>query len=261
MPSHPNALTRRHFIAQSTSALAGLGLFATLPASYALGGNAHSQEKANTPENILFNVPMEGSMYALPPLPYAYNALEPFIDEETMRLHHDIHFASYMKGLNAALQKLEEARSTNTFPEISYWENQLAFNGAGYVLHTVFFQTMAPAGQKPSPLLNDALARHFGSVDSFKAQFSAAANAVQGSGWALLGYQPFGQKYLILQAEKHQNLTQWGIIPILALDVWEHAYYLKYQNRRKDYIENWWNVINWNIVEQRFSTCMQMAGK
>ena len=258
MPTHPSSLTRRDFISQGSSALAGFGLLATLPASYALGGNAEPKKEKASPDSILFDVPMKDGLYELPPLPYAYNALEPHIDEETMRLHHDIHFAGYMKGLNKALKQLEAARKDGAFPEISYWENQLAFNGAGYVLHTVFFQTMAPVGQTPSMPLQNALAMHFGSFKAFKAQFSAAAGAVQGSGWALLGYQPFGKKLVILQAEKHQNLTQWGIVPILTLDVWEHAYYLKYQNRRKDYIENWWNVVNWSKVEERLAACNEL---
>lgn len=260
MPTHPQSLTRRNFITQGSSALAGLGLFATLPASYALGASKDDKPTSSAPQDTLFDVPMKGGFYELPPLPYAYNALEPFIDEETMRLHHDIHFAGYMKGLNAALKKLEAARTAGAFPEISYWENQLAFNGAGYVLHTVFFQTMAPTGQAPSASLKNTLTEHFGSFEAFKAQFSSAAGAVQGSGWALLGYQPFGEKLVILQAEKHQNLTQWGIVPILTLDVWEHAYYLKYQNRRKDYIENWWNVVNWDKVEERLTACMKLSG-
>ena len=257
MASYPNTVSRRDFITQGGTALAGLGLFATLPATYALGAAPQKKGDASSSDS-LFTVPMDGGVYTLPPLPYAYNALEPYIDEETMRLHHDKHFAGYMNGLNAALKKLEEARVANAFPEISYWENQLAFNGAGYVLHTVFFQTMAPAGQQPSTTLTKALAEHFGSFDAFKAQFSSAAAAVQGSGWALLGYQPFGKKFLILQAEKHQNLTQWGVVPVLTLDVWEHAYYLKYQNRRKDYIENWWNVVNWSKVEERFMACTKL---
>ncbi|MBC2595210.1 superoxide dismutase [Ruficoccus amylovorans] len=195
--------------------------------------------------------------YELPPLPYAYDALEPAIDAETMRLHHDIHFNGYKNGLNKALAQLKQFRSAGDYPEISYWENELAFNGAGYNLHTVFFANMAPEGTtKPSSTLSKTLDTHFGGLDAFKGQFSAAAAKVQGSGWAILGYQPFGGKLVVLQAEKHQNLTQWGVIPILALDVWEHAYYLKYQNRRGDYIKNWWNVVNWDNVAQRTEAAM-----
>ncbi len=209
----------------------------------------------------LFDVPRNSKgEYGLPPLPYAYDALEPHIDAETMRLHHDIHFEGYRTGLNKAIAKMTEFRQKGEFPEISYWENQLAFNGAGYNLHTVFFENMAPAGTtEPSAAVDKILADAFGSRKAFQEQFSAASKAVQGSGWGILGYQPFGKRLVILQAEKHQNLTQWAVIPILALDVWEHAYYLKYQNKRGDYITNWWKVVNWDNVEQRLEAAMKVT--
>lgn len=243
---------RRQFVKSGALAAAGLALAGQVRA----GAPGTSQTGDG-----LYAVPLEpNGDYALPPLPYAYDALEPAIDAETMRLHHDIHFDGYKKGLNAALAKLKACRESDDFPEISYWENQLAFNGAGYVLHTVFFQNMAPAGTTtPSAASRKILAGHFGSLDAFKAQFSAAAKKVQGSGWAILGYQPFGQRLVVLQAEKHQNLTQWGVIPVLALDVWEHAYYLKYQNRRGDYVDNWWSVVNWDNVDQRLHGALQTA--
>jgi Fe-Mn family superoxide dismutase len=184
----------------------------------------------------------------------------PSIDEQTMHLHHDIHFAGYMKGLNAALAKLAGFRTAADYPQIAYWENQLAFNGSGYFLHNVFFQNMAPAGSTTASTdLQFSLAKDFGAFPSFQSQFTAAATAVEGSGWAILAWQPFGQKAVILQAEKHQNLAQQSAIPILALDVWEHAYYLKYQNKRADYIKAWWNVVNWDNVAQRLAAARQLG--
>jgi len=119
-------------------------------------------------------------------------------------------------------------------------------------LHTLFFENLAPAGQSsPGPKTSNQVEQDFGSFDEFKKMFSAAAVAVEGSGWALLCYNPLFKKLEILQAEKHQNLTQWGVIPLLVVDVWEHAYYLKYQNRRPDYIAAWWNIVNWDKVEER----------
>jgi len=247
-------LSRRNFV--GAAGLAGMGLLAA-NAAHGQSSNAATASKTDG----LFAVPKTSKgEYALPPLPYAYDALEPHIDAETMRLHHDIHFEGYRTGLNKAIAQMTQFRADIDFPQISYWENQLAFNGAGYNLHTVFFQNMAPAGTtQPSAALEKVLANAFGSRKAFQEQFSIASKAVQGSGWGILGYQPFGKRLVVLQAEKHQNLTQWAVIPILALDVWEHAYYLKYQNKRGDYITNWWKVVNWDNVEQRIDAAMQLS--
>jgi Fe-Mn family superoxide dismutase len=260
-PSHPSA-DRRRFVASGAAAFAGLAFApAFLRGDPAVPAPAGSAPSTTAPQAILFGCPLNADgTYALPPLPYAYEALEPSIDAQTMHLHHDLHFAAYMKGLNAALAKLTDLRSTGEYPQIAYWENQLAFNGSGYFLHNVFFQNLAPAGSnKPTTDLQFALAKDFGTFDAFQSQFTAAATTVEGSGWAILGWQPFGQKAVILQAEKHQNLTQWGVVPILALDVWEHAYYLKYQNKRADYIKAWWNVVNWDNVAARFEAARQLG--
>jgi Fe-Mn family superoxide dismutase len=191
--------------------------------------------------------------HQLPPLDYPYEALEPHIDAQTMRLHHDIHHAAYVTGLNNAEAKLAEAREKNDFALVKHWSRELAFHGAGHFLHTIFWKNMAPnGGGKPSGKLLVQIEKDFGSYEAFVAQFKAAAGAVEGSGWALLVKNWPAQKLEILQAEKHQQLSQWVVEPILALDVWEHAYYLKYQNKRPAYVEAFFNVINWKDVEQRF---------
>ncbi|MBI5957156.1 MAG: superoxide dismutase [Chloroflexi bacterium] len=194
--------------------------------------------------------------YELAPLPYDYNALEPHIDEQTMRLHHDKHHLAYVNGLNNALDKLEAARTAGDFGLVKHWSREAAFHGSGHLLHTIFWPNMAPAGKggggEASGALAEQIAKDFGSFASFKAQFTAAANAVEGSGWALLVWEPLAGQLEILQSEKHQNLTQWGVKPLLVLDVWEHAYYLKYQNNRGAYVEAWWNIVNWADVAERF---------
>ncbi len=191
--------------------------------------------------------------HTLPELPYAYDALEPHIDEQTMRLHHDIHHIGYVTGLNNAEEKLAEARESGDFGLTKHWEREAAFHGAGHLLHTIFWTNMGPdGGGEPGGELSDAINGDFGDFDKFKSHFSAAANQVEGSGWGILAYRPFDGKLVILQAEKHQNLTQWGVIPLLVIDVWEHAYYLKYQNKRPDYTAAFFNVINWSDVEDRF---------
>ncbi|MCM3341493.1 DUF2935 domain-containing protein [Paenibacillus sp. MER TA 81-3] len=197
-------------------------------------------------------VPIGG--HRLPPLPYAYNALEPYIDETTMRIHHDKHHQSYVDGLNKAELALAESRRTGNFDLIKYWENELAFNGAGHYLHTIFWDIMNPrGGGQPTGALRKQIEHDFGSVDAFKQQFSKAAEKVEGSGWTILVWSPRSRRLEILQAEKHQNLSQWDVIPLLPLDVWEHAYYLKHQNERAKYIDDWWHIVYWPAVAERFS--------
>ena len=196
------------------------------------------------------SVPIGG--HKLPPLPYDYNALEPSIDERIMRLHHDIHHQSYVDGLNKAELELQKARKNSAFDLIKHWERELAFNGAGHYLHTLFWEIMSPDGGEPEGTILKEIQRSFGSFDQFKQQFTNAANKVEGSGWAILVWSPVSRRLEILQAEKHQNLSQWDVIPLLALDVWEHAYYLQYENKRKDYIDQWWKVVNWREVSRRF---------
>jgi len=194
--------------------------------------------------------------HELPQLPYAYNALEPHYDEATVRLHHDIHHKGYVDGLNNAEAKLAEAREKGDFALIKHWERELAFHGSGHLLHSLFWMNMSPnGGGAPSGALADRINQDFGSFEAFKKQFSAAAVAVEGSGWAVLVWNPEFKKLEILQAEKHQNLTQWGVTPLLTVDVWEHAYYLKYQNKRAAWVEAWWNLVNWEDVAARFEKC------
>lgn len=192
------------------------------------------------------------SRYQLPELPYAYNALEPFYDEQTVKLHHDAHHKAYVDGLNNADAKLAEAREKGDFSLVKHWERELAFHGSGHILHTLFWESMKPNGGGPATgKIAGMIDRDFGSFEKFKKQFSAAAIAVEGSGWALLCCNPALGKLEILTAEKHQDLTMWGVAPILALDVWEHAYYLKYQNKRAAWVEAWWNLVDWDGVNGR----------
>ncbi len=207
-------------------------------------------------------VPIGG--HALPPLPYDYDALEPYIDERTMRLHHDKHHQAYVDGLNRAEKKMEEARRTGDYDLILHWEREAAFHGAGHYLHTIFWNNMSPkGGGEPSVGggLRGRIDADFGGFDEFKAHFSAAAEKAEGVGWAILVWSPRSHRLEILQAEKHQNLSQWDVVPLLVLDVWEHAYYLKYHNDRKTYIEAWWNVVNWKDVERRYDQARQLRWK
>lgn len=191
--------------------------------------------------------------HELPPLPYDYNSLEPHIDEQTMRLHHDKHHLGYVNGLNNAEAKLAEAREKGDYGLVKHWEREAAFHGAGHFLHCIFWENTGPkGGGKPSGALLDAIESKFKSFDNFLAHFKAAGGAVEGSGWVLLVKNDMTGELEILTSEKHQNLTQWVVTPLLVCDVWEHAYYLKYQNNRGAYIEAFTKVINWDDVAKRF---------
>jgi Fe-Mn family superoxide dismutase len=196
--------------------------------------------------------------HSVPPLPYPYNSLEPFIDEQTMQIHHDKHHAAYVNNLNAALEQAPELQSKsveelikdlNSVPENI--RTAVRNNGGGHVNHTMFWEIMGPnAGGQPTGALADAINQAFGSFDSFKEQFAKAGVGRFGSGWAWLISN--GGKLEITSTPNQDSPLMEGKTPILGLDVWEHAYYLKYQNRRPDYISAWWNAVNWDAVSQRY---------
>ncbi len=189
--------------------------------------------------------------YSLPELPY--KSLEPAIDDATLALHHDKHHAGYVKGANAAVEALAKARDAGDFGAVKSWERELAFHGSGHALHTLYWASMWPGGRgEPSGDLAKAVEASFGSREKMLAQFAAATKAVEASGWGVLAWEPMGQRLVVLQAERHQDLTVWGCVPILVCDVWEHAYYLKYQNRRPDYVDAWMKIIDWDSASARF---------
>lgn len=197
--------------------------------------------------------------FELPPLPYDYNALEPYIDTETMHLHHDKHHAAYVNNLNAALKDHpfasltinEVVRRLKEVPEnIS---TAVRNNGGGHANHTLFWELMTPGGSKePTGALAQAINATFGSFDAFKAAFNDAGVKRFGSGWAWLILDKSGRLAITSTANQDNPLTD-GNFPVLGNDVWEHAYYLKYQNRRPDYLAAWWNVVNWDVVAKRYA--------
>lgn len=203
-------------------------------------------------ENRAFT-PVAPGAHKLPPLKYPTNALEPVIDEKTLRIHHDKHHKAYVDGLNTAELALADIRRRGDYQYIKYWENELAFHGSGHILHSVYWDIMTSPGRGGAPgrYTSYYINRYFGGFEAFRRQFSEAAKKVEGSGWCVLGLSPSFFRPEILQCEKHQNLTQWGLLPILVCDVWEHAYYLKYQNERPSYVDAWWQLVDWSSVEER----------
>lgn len=189
--------------------------------------------------------------HSLPLLPYGFADLEPFIDAKTVELHYSKHHQAYVDGLNAAEEKLDAARKEGNFSVMKHLKREIAFHGSGHILHSLYWENLTPNAK---PLANGSLKtqieQDFGSMEIFEKELKASAAQVEASGWAILGFNQ--GRLMIYTAEKHQDLTEWGVVPLLAIDVWEHAYYLAYQNRRAEYIENVWKIIDWNTVEARF---------
>ncbi|MEX5237303.1 superoxide dismutase [Kocuria arenosa] len=191
--------------------------------------------------------------YTLPDLPYDYAALEPHISAKIMELHHDKHHATYVAGANTALEKMAEARANGDGAAAAKLSKDLQFNLGGHVNHSVFWQNLSPeGGDKPTGELAAAIEDHFGSFDAFRDHFTAAATTIQGSGWAILAYEPIGGNLVIEQMYDQQNGVPVATIPLLQLDMWEHAFYLDYQNVKADYVKAFWNIVNWADVQERF---------
>jgi Fe-Mn family superoxide dismutase len=195
--------------------------------------------------------------FELPKLPYELDALEPVISKEIMTLHYTKHHQAYVTNLNAALEKYAEAEAKNEIAQMVALQQAIRFNGGGHVNHSIFWTNLAPVskggGTPPQGALAKAIDHTFGSFDAFKEQFSAKAAALQGSGWVWLGYNKTSKHLEIVACDNQDPLSTKGLIPILGLDVWEHAYYLQYKNVRPDYIKAIWQVFNWKNAEERFA--------
>ncbi len=193
--------------------------------------------------------------YKLPDLPYDYKALEPYMSAEVLTLHHDKHHAAYVTAANALLDKIQDARVKHSELDYKSVLKSLSFNVAGHILHETFWKVMAPANSgknKESGDILKAIDRDFGSFERFKTEFTETAKSVEGSGWAILAYHKEHDNLAIIQVEKHNVNFYPEQKILLCLDVWEHAYYLDYKNDRAKFIENWWNIVNWDEVNKRF---------
>ncbi len=191
--------------------------------------------------------------YVLPDLAYDYGALEPHISARIMELHHSKHHKAYVDGANNALAGLEEARETGNFANINRLEKDLAFHLGGHINHSIFWTNLAPkSGGAPEGELAAAIDEFFGSFEKFQAHFTAVSMGIQGSGWGVLSWDPVGKQLIIQQLFDQQGNTAQGTIPVLQLDMWEHAFYLDYQNVKADYVKAFWNIVDWANVTQRF---------
>lgn len=225
------------------------------------------EPKSRTPSDLDASVGFDAAtgMYVLPPLPYDKAALEPHIDAQTMEIHHGKHHKAYVDGLNTALAELKKIRDGQASPSlIKHWSREVAFHASGHINHTLFWRMMAPPGSgpnkgggKPTGSLADAIDREFESYEKFLGQFKVAATQVEGGGWAWLAVESIGKRLVILTVEKQQDQFIPGALPILGVDVWEHAYYLKYQNRRADYINAFLNVVNWTYANELYDLALK----
>jgi superoxide dismutase, Fe-Mn family len=231
--------TRRDFLHRTTAA----GTSLILAPSEVLD----AAEEASYSDKL---VDAEGK-YSAAPLPFAYDALEPVIDARTVELHYTFHHKPAVVAANKAEDGLTKARESNDFALVKYYEKELAFQLSSHILHTIYWTSISGKGGEPKGELAKTIDRNFGSYATFKAQLVAATVAVEASGWGIVGFHPATGKLMVLQCENHQKLTAWGVQPILILDVFEHAYYLKYQNRRNEYVNQLFSLINWDNAALR----------
>jgi superoxide dismutase, Fe-Mn family len=193
-------------------------------------------------------------VYVLPDLRYDYSALEPHISGEIMELHHDKHHANYVKGANTALDKLAAARNADDFSAINKLQKDLAFNLSGHVLHALFWENLSPdGGGEPTGLLAEQLGTDFGGFERFRRHMTEAANTIQGAGWALAAWDPASRRVVVEQVYDHQGNHGQGTVPLLAIDAWEHAFYLQYRNVKAEFFEAVWNIVNWVDVAVRLA--------
>ena len=197
--------------------------------------------------------------YVLPELPYAYDALEPHISAEIMELHHSKHHQNYVNGANAALEKLEAARKDGSIAAVvTALSKDLAFNLGGHTNHSLFWENLGPnGGGKPAGALAAAIDEDFGSFEEFQKHFATAALGLQGSGWAVLAYDKIGERLVIEQMTDQQGNLSIDLVPLLLLDMWEHAFYLQYKNVKADYVAAVWNVFNWDEVAARYAAAVK----
>jgi len=196
----------------------------------------------------------EKTTYQLPDLPYDYNALEPVISAEIMELHYSKHHKAYVTNLNAALEKYDEAESKKDVSQMIALQSAIKFNGGGHINHSIFWTILGPESQggEPGGDLAKAIDQAFGSFANFQEQFNTRTTAIQGSGWGWLGYCKQSKKLKIATCANQDPLSTMGLVPILGVDVWEHAYYLQYKNVRPDYVKAIWKVMNWKNIEDRY---------
>jgi Fe-Mn family superoxide dismutase len=200
----------------------------------------------------------EKGEFELQPLPYSYEFLEPYMDAETVNLHHTFHHGGAAKAANKDLMMINKATEEGNFETVDFWTRKLSYHFSSHALHTIFWTNLTNKKTQPRGNLLKRIEKDFGTYDRLKGYIAATSKNVDGNGWGILAYQPYSDKLTIIQCENHEKLIQWGAVPILVIDVWEHAYYLKYKNKRTDFVDALFNIINWENVESRLENAMKL---
>jgi len=217
--------------------------------------NAFAQNLTNNEIDKLVDA---NGNYVLQPLPYNENFLEPNMDAETMHLHYTFHHGGAVKAANKDMQMIKKALDDNNLETVDYWTKKLSYHFSSHVLHSIFWTNLTNKKTDPSGELLKRIEKDFGSYDKLKGYLAATSKNVDGNGWGILGYQPYSDKLTVLQCENHEKLTQWGVVPLLVVDVWEHAYYLKYKNKRADFVDTMLGIIKWDNVADRLNTALKI---
>jgi len=239
-------MDRKEFIATS-SILAGATI---LPTNSVFADNVNN--------NGIDRLTDENGIFVHQPLPYNIEHLEPFMDAETLHLHHTYHHGGAVKGANKDVGMIKQALENGDHAMTDHWTKKLSFHFSSHILHSIFWTNLTKKKTEPSGDLLKRIEKDFGSYDKMQGQIAKNSKSVEGSGWGLLTYQPYSDSLMVLQCENHQKLTTWGAIPLLVIDVWEHAYYLKYKNKRGDFVDALMNIINWDNVAQRFNIALKL---
>ena len=218
--------------------------------------NAFAQNLTNN--NIDKLVDANGN-YIQQALPYSENFLEPYMDAETLHLHYTFHHGGAVKAANKDLAMIKKSLDDSNLETVDYWTKKLAYHFSSHVLHSIFWTNLTNKQNLPTGNLLKRIEKNFGSYERLKSLIAQTSKNVDGNGWGILAYQPYSDSLTVLQCENHEKLTQWGCIPLLVIDVWEHAYYLKYKNKRTDFVDALFNLINWDNAAQRLSDALKLT--
>lgn len=220
------------------------------------GNNAFAQNLTDNPIDKLVDA---NGNYILQPLPYNENFLEPYMDAETMHLHYTFHHGGAVKAANMDVAMIKKSLDENNLETVDYWTKKLSYHFSSHILHSIFWTNLTNKKTNPSGDLLKRIEKNFGSYDKLKTLIAETSKNVDGNGWGIVAYQPYSDSLTVLQCENHEKLTQWGAIPLLVIDVWEHAYYLKYKNKRTDFVDALLNIINWDNAAQRLDTAIKIT--
>ena len=238
-------MDRKEFLTTS-AILAGATI---LPSNSVFAGNINN--------NGIDKLTDEDGNFIHQPLPYNTDYLEPFMDAETLHLHHTFHHGGAVKGANKDIEMIKSVMNSGDLTLADHWTKKLSFHLSSHILHSIFWTNLANKKSQPTGDLLKRIEKDFGSTNKMQGMIAKISKSIEGSGWGILAYQPYSDNLVVLQCENHHKLTVWGAVPLLVIDVWEHAYYLKYKNKRGDFVDALMNIINWDNVAQRYNIALK----